>query len=396
MRNRRRTAITLLSIVSGVMGIVILGGFIEFAFMGLRESTIRTQLGHTQIYREGFLAHGETEPGRYLIDDPEPLIARLADDPRIIQVSARLSFSGLLSVGDRSLPCRGIGVDIEREEEMSAFETLVGGRQLETGDVDGAVIGAGLATALGAKVGDYLTILSTTYGGSLNAVDITVVGIAETGAAAYDGVFVKVPLAVAKSLLHTGGVERVVVLVEETERLDEIAPVIRAAVAAHDQPLETRVWSDMAPFYHKVVALYTGLFTVISVIIGAVVFFSIANTISMSLFERTREIGTLRAIGATRGTVMRLFVFEGVALGVIGGIAGVVAGLAAAYAINMSGGIDIPPPPGMSRGYVSLILPVPWVMATTLAMTVAVAAVSSLLPSLRASRIDVVEALRHV
>ena len=126
--------------------------------------------------------------------------------------------------------------------------------------------------------------------------------------------------------------------------------------------LEIKKWSELAEFYWKVVGVYHGIFNVVKVIIGAIALFSIANTITMSVYERVREIGTMRAIGTTRSKILILFITEGALVGILGGLLGVVVGVFVAYIINASGGIYISPPPGMSKGYVSLILIVPRVV----------------------------------
>lgn len=395
-RNKRRTAITFLAIISGMTGIIVFGGFIEFAFFGLRESTIRTQLGHIQIYKKGYSEKGVADPSKYLIDNPGPVEKALSELPHIAMITRRLTFSGLISTGEKTLTCKGIGIAVEREEEMSTFETIVDGGPLEPDMVDGGVVGLELMKALGAKVGDYLTILTTTTEGMINTVDFKVVGVAQTGSSEYDSVFVKMPIKLVQRLLDTNAVEKIIVLLNDTPSVATVTPHIRDIIQKNGFELEFKLWSDLAVFYHKVVTLYNGIFKVIKVIISVIVFFSIANTMTMSVFERTREIGTLRALGTTRTGIMRLFITEGILIGIIGGLLGIIVGVLTAYIINISGGIYIPPPPGMSRGYTSLILIVPGVILYGFFLIVLVSTVSSIYPACRASRLKVVEALGHV
>ncbi|MFQ5901441.1 MAG: ABC transporter permease [Thermodesulfobacteriota bacterium] len=395
-RNKRRSAITFLAIVSGMTGIIIFGGFIEFAFFGLREQTIRTQLGHIQIYKKGYTEKGVADPSDYLIDNPDTVEKAISELPHIAMVTRRLTFSGLISTGEKTLTAKGIGIAVEREEEMSTFETIVDGGPLEPDMVEGGVVGIELMRSLGAKVGDYLTILTTTKDGMLNAVDFKVAGVAQTGSREYDSVFVKLPISLVQNLLNTEAIEKIIVLLDDTEDVDKVVPILEEVIKEGGFNLEYKLWSDLATFYHKVVALYNGIFNVIKVIIGVIVLFSIANTMTMSVFERVREIGTLRAIGTTRGGIMRLFITEGILIGIIGGLLGIIVGVLTAYLINISGGIYIPPPPGMSRGYISLILIVPKVILYAFALIVVVSTVSSIYPAYRASRLKVVEALQHI
>nr|VFK16227.1 MAG: putative ABC transport system permease protein [Candidatus Kentron sp. LPFa]VFK31590.1 MAG: putative ABC transport system permease protein [Candidatus Kentron sp. LPFa] len=395
LRNKRRTLLTLLAIVSGVTGIIVFGGFIEFAFHGLRESTIRTQLGHIQIYRQGYSRHGVADPADYLIEKPERVETILETLPNIAAITQRLSFSGLISNGNQTVTCKAVGVVPGREEKFSSFETILDGQQLDESMAEGGVIGKELANALNAKIGDYLTVLTTTLDGVINAIEFQLVGIARSGSQDYDSVFVKLPLPVVQRAMDTGSVEKILVMLDDTEHLSGFLIPMESALDASGMDLEFKRWDELVPFYHKVVSLYRGMFDVIQVIIGVIVLFSIVNTMTMSVFERVREIGTLRAIGTDRLGIMRLFLAEGLLLGIIGGILGIIAGIVVATLINLSGGIPIPAPPGMSRGYVSFILIVPEILAYGFVLTVLVSVLSSIWPAWKASRIKIVEALAH-
>nr|VFK63170.1 MAG: putative ABC transport system permease protein [Candidatus Kentron sp. UNK]VFK71384.1 MAG: putative ABC transport system permease protein [Candidatus Kentron sp. UNK] len=395
LRNKRRTLLTLLAIVSGVTGIIVFGGFIEFAFHGLRESTIRTQLGHVQIYRQGYSQYGVANPSDYLIDEPERVEATLAKLPNIASITRRLTLSGLVSNGEQTVICKAVGIVPGREDEFSSFEIILDGQQLDESMAEGGVIGKELANTLGAKVDDYLTVLTTTMDGVINAVEFRVVGIARSGSQDYDSVFIKLPLSLVQRAMDTQKVEKILIMLNDTGHLPAFIGPMQTAIDASGMDLEFRRWDELAFFYHKVVSLYEGIFDVIKVIIGVIVLFSIVNTMTMSVFERVREIGTLRAIGTDRLGIMRLFLAEGLLLGIIGGILGIIAGIVVASMINLSGGIPIPAPPGMSRGYVSFILIVPEILAYGFVLTVMVSVLSSIWPAWKASRIKIVEALAH-
>ena len=396
LRNKRRTLLALSAIITGVAGIIIFGGFIEFTFQGLRESTIRTQLGHVQIYQRGYIEHGVANPAKYLIKEPAKVEKVLREMPEVLTVTRRLTMSGLISNGNKTLTAKVTGVVPDQEEEFAAFETMLDGRQLDGDIPHGGVIGVELAKALDAEVGDYLIILTNTIAGAINAVEFELAGIAQTGSQEYDSVFVKLPIDMVQQALETQAVEKIVVLLDKTEQLDRVLTALPEVLNETDLALEYRSWKSMAPFYHKVVAMYRGLFNVIQAIIAVIVLFSIVNTMSMAVFERTREIGTLRAMGTTQAGIMKLFMVEGVLMGVIGGILGIFFGAMIAIAINLGGGIDIPPPPGMSRGYISLILIVPSVLIYAFLLTVSVSVLSGFVPAWKASRVKVVDALAYV
>jgi putative ABC transport system permease protein len=395
-RNKRRTSITFLSIISGMIGIIIFGGFVEYTFWGLRESTIKTQLGHVQIYKKGYSEKGIAQPNQFLLKDSDDIIQALKSIKKINVITKRLSASGLLSNGEKTLSCKVIGVEIDQESEFSNFETITDGTQLdESNSQEGGVMGIELMKALGTKVGDYVTLLTTTEDGALNAIEFKVIGVAQTGSQEYDSVFVKLPLVKVQNLLGTQSVEKMMILLNATEDMDVFIPILNRVIIDKKLDIEFKTWNELAIFYNKVVGVYKGIFKVISIIIGVIILFSVTNTLMMSIFERVREIGTLRAIGTTQKGILKLFVMEGFLLGVIGGALGLIVAILISNIINFSGGIYIPPPPGMSRGYIAFILtPLP-LLLFSFTFTVIVTTVSSLYPAYQASRLKIVDALGH-
>ena len=393
-RNARRTAITVFSIVVGFAAMACFGGFIEFSFEGLRESTIRTQLGHLQIYADGYWEKRVSDLESVLIEDPEEVEERIAELPGVSTVTHRLTFSGLGTTGDATVNVSVVGVDLEGEQEFSDFEILVEGRPLEPGDTEGGLIGEELRNGLGAKVGDWVTVLTSSFDGIINAVDFQVAGVVRSGSKEYDSVFVKVPIELAQRARETGKVERIIVLLEDTDDLPELLPRIEEVLAGFDREFEIRRWDELAGFYEAVVALYTGLFRVFAGIVGVVVMFSVANTMTMAVFERTGEIGALRAIGARRSTLVTMFLLEGLGVGLIGSGLGVAASWLLAGAVEAIGGIPMPPPPGMTQGFQAYFSITGGVLLSAFAVTLVATLVSSVYPAFAASRIRIVEALQ--
>ena len=394
-RNARRTTITVFSIVVGFAAMACFGGFIEFSFEGLRENTIRTQLGHVQIYADGYWERRVSDLESVLIDDPDEVIERIAALPGVATVTPRLSFSGLGSTGNATVNVSVVGVDPQGEEDFADFEIVVEGRGLEPGDPEAGLIGEELRNGLGARVGDWVTVLTTSFDGVVNAVDFRVAGVVRTGSKEFDSVFAKVPIELAQRARETGQVERIVVLLDDTGDLPELLPRIEAALAGLGRQFETRRWDELAGFYDAVVALYTGIFTVFAGIVGVVVMFSVANTMTMAVFERTGEIGALRAIGARRPTVVAMFLAEGAGVGLLGAALGVGASWLIAGVVEAAGGITMPPPPGMNQGFQAFFSLTPEVLLNAFVVTLAATLVSSVYPAFVASRIRIVEALQQ-
>lgn len=394
-RNKRRTVITLLSIIFGCVAIIVFGGFVDYSMWGLRESTIHSRLGHLQVYKAGYSEKGGTNPLAYTIEDYPRIRSIIEDEDHVDFVTSRLEFSGLIGGAENSVICVGKGVEPEKERELGITVSIVEGEDLSSEEPEEGIIGKGLAEGLGVKIDDYLTILTSTAEGALNAVDLKLRGIFRTGVKEYDDVAVMVPMELAKTLLYTENVQSIVVVLDETENTDLVADNLRKEFSQANLDLEIKTWSDLATFYHQVVQLYGGIFWVVRFIILIIVIFSIANTMTMSVFERMREIGTIRAMGTKRRGVLSLFLMEGLILGALGGALGLVFGIIAAKLLSIKG-IYIPPPPTMTEGYTALINVVPKDLIFAFSLAVGTSLVSSIYPAFKAARLKVVDALRYI
>ena len=390
LRNGRRSAITLTVIVFGAVGLILFGGYKARTFYALRESTIRGRVGHLQIFREGYSKSQSQKPLDHALDDANAIRSVIERDPRVKMTAAQITLMGLISNGDKSETFIATAVEPAKERLMDSIR-ITAGKALPDSESDAVMIGRGLADSMHAKPGDYLTIMTTTTAGSLNAMDVRVAGIFMTGVKEYDERAVKMPIAGAQQLLQTKKIEKLLVFLKNT---DDTAAV-HSAITARVRGIEIKEWSELAPFYHQVVALYNGIFGFLGIVVFAIVVFSVANTILMSVFERTREIGTLMAMGTTRGRLRAMFVAEGVGIGVIGGAFGLLIGASLAMLINR-GHVMLPPPPGYTVGYRLQIMLQPPVLITAFLVSFITATISSIVPALKASRMKIVDALGHI
>src|SRR5256712_6720535 len=183
-RNRRRTLITLAAMRFGAAAIIVCGGFVHSIYYGVRESTIRSQVGHIQIYRKGYSEKGNLAPFDYLIADYPALRDELRRLPHVKTVTARLGFSGLVSTGDTTTAFVGAGVVPEGEMDLSALAVIVDGKELATRDPRGVTLGVGLARAFGGKPGADPTLLPTPKAARVKSLAATGAGRLEYGAKA--------------------------------------------------------------------------------------------------------------------------------------------------------------------------------------------------------------------
>ncbi|MFH2131061.1 MAG: FtsX-like permease family protein [bacterium] len=397
LRNRRRSVITILAIVFGSVSLIVFGGFVESMYDGLRESMIRSQLGHLQVYKKGFSEFGSVEPEKYLLsaETTRQIMDIVETHPGVEIVTSRLNFSGLLSNGKSSVGVFGVGMDADKEALMNSSVKIVAGDDLFTEDLESALIGEGLAQSLSIRVGDWMTLLASTADGAVNAVDIKVAGIISTGMKEIDDRVIRANRLHIQNLMVTDRLTRVIVLLEKTETTTAAKLSLEKAFAAHHLDVEIRTWSDLAGYYHKVVRMFTSVFGFIKIIVVVIVILGIANTMMMAVMERTSEIGTIRALGNTRSEILALFLSEAVFLGIMGGLCGIMLGVLAARGITAAD-LMMPPPPGGTEGFPIRIMVVPDLLWESIGLGILASVISSIYPSLKASRLKIVDALRFV
>lgn len=391
-RQRHRTFAALGAVTAGIVAYMLAAGFIEHSLWLLREDTIRSHLGHLQVAKRGYFEAGAADPQGYLLEPEVRLEAWLREASGVEVVAPRIAFSGLVSRGDATLSFLGEGIDPAREGDLARSVLIVEGRPLDPADPNGVTLGQGLATSLGAKVGDTIVLLANTPAGGVSAVEAHVRGLFLTVSKAYDDHALRAPLGLVQQLLRTQGLHKWVVLVKETSTVPQTLGELQTKLFA--TPFEVVPWWEFADFYNKTVTLFTRQVDFVRIVIAVIIVLSISNTMLMGVMERTWEVGTALALGTRRAQVLRMFLVEGLFIGAAAGIAGGVIGATLAYAISAVG-IPMPPPPGMARGFVAEIA-VNWTITLdAIGVAVSSAFFASLYPAWKAASLPIVDALRH-
>ena len=390
-RHRTRTLISLSAIAFGVVALLMAGGFVEWIFWAMRDATINTGLGHVHVHRPGFVEAGLASPEAYLMDPEPAALDSVRRAPGVVAVDQRLTLSGLASRDDTTLPFSGEALDPEAHEAISNI-LPIDGENLSAAKPNGVLLGRGLARSLDVRRGDTVTFVVSLPNGGINAVDGEVVGTFTTHVKSVDDLAVRMPLELGRQLLRVKGSHRWVVGLDDTDRTQATVEHLRTLLPR--DRFQVTSWEEQSDFYRKAVALMSRQVDLVALLIGVIILLGITNTLTMNVLERTGEIGTMMALGATRADVLKLFVGEGALLGLAGGIAGVAIGVALAQLLSYVG-IPMPPPPGRDTGYSARILLTPALLAAALAMAVVATTLASLYPSWRASRMTIVDALRH-
>ena len=396
-RNRRRTLMTLMMVGGGVAALLLAGGYFARMTQGLRENTIRNGLGHLQIFTADHFKRDEVRVLDTGIDNWRQVAATVSSAEHVRGVAPRIEFYGMVSNGLKSSVYMGSAVDPDAERSLGFDTSLVSGNDLDskTGTDVEALIGAGLAKSMNVKVGDGLTLLAVTSDGALNGIDVQIAGIVETGIAELDARYMRIPLGAAQRLLQSDRVTNLVVGLDETANTDKAYNELTPRLTGLPQRMEMKKWIDLATYYKQVRNLFDGIFLFMGVIVFFMVLMSSINTLLMSMFERTREIGTMLAMGTPHAWIVELFMVEAALLGLLGAAIGVVGGNLAGTALNALN-LRMPPPPGVTVSVPFYVLHVPSIMIGSSILVVVSLILASILPAIRASRLQITEALAHV
>jgi putative ABC transport system permease protein len=396
-RNRRRTLMTLVMVGGGVTGLLMAGGFFAFMLNGLREDTIQQGLGHLQIFTADHFNRDEVRVLDSGIDNWKQVASTIKSGPHVRGVAPRIDFYGMVSNGSKSSVFVGSAVDPVAESSLGFTPRLSSGVDLNAkpeGEVE-ALIGAGLAKSMNVKVGDGLTLLAVTSDGALNGVDVQIAGIVSSGYAEMDARYLRITLASAQRLLQSDRVTNLVVGLDNTANTDAAAAAIAPRLKGLPQQMVLKKWIDLATYYLQVRNLFTGIFLFLGIIVFFMVLMASVNTLLMAMFERTREIGTMLAMGTPRLWIVALFMVEATLTGILGAVAGVIGGNLLASLVNASG-LHMPPPPGLNVPIHFHVLHIPALMIGSSLIVIFSLALASILPAIRASRLQIAEALAHV
>jgi len=390
LRNRRRSAVTVGIAALGTAAILLAGGFALYTYQSLAEAAARSS-GHLIVARPAQFNQDEDVPLQHGLDDVAALRSRLLADGQVRQVLPRVDFSGLVSNGDKSTVMVAAGIDPDAEFAIKGpFLKVSAGRVLVSGQRLQVMLGEGLARSLKATPGSGLTLLASTTEGALNALDVTVSGIFSTGVPDLDRRLVYTDVHTAQQLLVT---QRVSSLGVFLDRMDA-TPAAQARVAKAEAPLQVQTWVDQAVFYRSVKDLYNRIFGALGLIIAVIVVVVVTNAMAMAVIERTREIGTLRALGTLPGQLVRSFALEGVLLGGAGTALGAALALAVSAALLVFP-VQMPPPPGRSDSYPLQIAIDGSLYGITVLSMVLLAGIASASVARRTVATPVVDALAH-
>jgi putative ABC transport system permease protein len=395
-RNFRRSLSTALSIAIGFAAIALFSGYTKEVYRGLTEQAVHGELiGHLTLARRGMKQEGRLHPERYLLHPEEVgkltgIVRKLCPTAR---VAPRLALSGLVSNGRVSTIFLADGVAADDMKALRGPRFSSGA--LSADAPQGVAMAQGLAELLGLRGGDDASLLVSTLHGQANAADATVQATYRTGNAGLEDKAVFVPLAMAQSLYDApGSADRLTVLLPDIAQTEAARAALAPLLQAAGLDVEISTWQELSAFYRQVKGMFDLIFSFILAIVLTIVVMSITNAMGMSVVERTREIGTLRAIGLRRAGVVKLFVTEALLLVGLGCLAGLGLTLLTRLAVNAAG-FTYTPPNGSGRVLLLVGLDGGRMLFACAALGL-LGLMAALLPARRAARRPVTESLAHV
>ncbi len=314
-RNRRRTLFSALALTLTLALLMFIVAFFNGEVQTSMESTLRLDSGHIQIRAADYDPDKLSVAWEYLIANPEQIAAQVAALPQVQVATPRLIASGIISVADESTGVQVMGIDPASSANDPYREGLVSGQFLTADDRDGILIGYPLTETLGLKVGDQLNLLVNTADGSVDQQVFTVRGVYSTGSTNYDKGLVFLPLAKAQAFSGADNhASYIFVLLHDRDQADAVAAALKSP------NYQVKTWVQLNELFVVLDDYSNLIISIMNLIVLGVAATVIVNTLLMSVFERTREIGILASIGMKGRQIMGLFLLESTILA-IGGIA---------------------------------------------------------------------------
>jgi len=395
-RHTRRTVIIVLAMSITLALMMWYDGLINGWTDAIYGNAVKVLGGNIQVHAEGYREEANSNP-LFPLADPQAVIKAAEANPMTLAATQRIKTGGLVTSREGAFSVGIIGLEPEKELKVNIIgQNVREGRNITSDDLDSVLIGKGLADAMGVTVGDRITMVGSSQHEQMRQRTMTVVGIFDLGLADMEKQDVYISLREAQTLYEVNGSTEVAIFLDKLGQESSVINTMKPALPGY----EIESFQANYPELASTINTKSGVMNIFSVIIIAIAGVGILNLLLMAVYERTREIGVLGAMGLKPNQISLLFILEGTMIGLVGAAAGIVLGLA----INgylMKVGLDFGSMSG-AAGYMALIqsrVYPTWgieMLPMRLSMIVIISALAALIPAAEAGRREPAEALHFV
>ena len=398
-RNRRRTMITAMAIIVSVAMLILFNGLLT-GFLGPTiNNNVELETGHIKIYPRGYHEKAHTMPIDMHVNNYNELILVTEEVSEVEYVTPRIKASGTLIANQASSIVIVNGIEPESDVKIRDLQKrITQGQYLAGNDTDSTILGASLADVLDVELNDELLLSSVAADGSVVNATFKVKATFRTGFPSYDRSMMFIPLSQAQNLfkLDDNKATEIVIAVDQPEQAKEVANNIVAKIEEEGHDYEVLHWEQLAPELMQFVEMENGMLGIIALVVIVVASVGILNTMIMAVYERIKEIGVLAAFGYKRRDILLSFLLEGLMIGLVGASVGCLLGVGITQYLSIIG-LEIPGAAVVEfmdpNVYPRLSM---YDVAYPFLLAVVITLLAALYPAYKASRMEPVEALRHV
>ena len=323
-RHKRRTVIIVLAMSLTLALMMFYDGLMNGFTDAIYGNAVKVLGGNIQVHAEGYRAQANSTP-LLPLTDAQAVVSAAEANPLVDAATLRINTGGLVTSREGAFAVGITGVEPEKELKVNIIgQYVTDGRNLTSDDTDSILIGKGLADAMNVKVGDRISMVGRSQHKQMRQRTMTIVGIYDLGMADIEKQTVYISLGEAQSLYELSAPTEVAIFLQHLGQENEVIASLKSGLPGYEIESFEANYPDLASAINS----KGGVMNIFSVIIIAIAGVGILNLLLMAVYERTREIGVLGAMGLKPRQISLLFVLEGTMIGLVGVAAGIVLGLA--------------------------------------------------------------------
>ncbi|WP_242143307.1 MULTISPECIES: FtsX-like permease family protein [unclassified Bacillus cereus group] len=402
-RNKRRTILNMLGFMFIVSILIFSIAFMRFRIEDAYQLIPKHLTGHIQIHQIDYEKAKVSEQfplnANISREEQQEITKILSGMKEVNFVGQRVEFSGFISIDGDSLPFQGIGIEPEKEAKFGVIASHITSGTYLQGNDDGVMIGKVMAKLYGLDVGKKIQLLLKSKDGEIKQKEVTIRGVFETGFTSMDKRAMYMNVETARTLLEMPNVSTEIMIgLQNYKDVNQVIELLdRKLPLSIKDTVQISPWTEYAKSSLEDIKGDESFLTIFILILLIVAIFSLISAMSMSVIERKKEIGTLRAMGMQRKSICKMFLYEGVLVGLLGAVLGCILGAFLTFWISQVG---IPIPAVEDRALpVSKRLYTEWGWSEYV-IGIGIGAFAGVIGSLsavfRVTKIKVVEALKNV